>query len=136
MAFEAECGETDQVRASYKIPLAVKELKLARLSFTSELGALYDVRIALDKLHQPQARLWDVIPILYDRSDPKIVRPVPALSTYLKSARILLGGLLALAIVAAMRWAAAWRGDVEAEVAELRQSAAARAKHEGLYPIS
>jgi hypothetical protein len=114
------------VRARYKIPLIVKERRMARLSFSSEIGAEYEVSVAADALGRAETHEGDVIPILYDRSNPEIVRAVPEVSTYVKSARILFGGLLALALVLLMRWAANWRGDVEAEVAELAQSHRAR----------
>jgi len=126
VVIDAECGETDAVRARYKIPLIVKERRMVQLSFSSEIGADYEVSIAADALGRAETHEGDVIPILYERSNPEIVRAVPEVSTYVKSARILFGGLLALALVLLMRWAANWRGDVEAEVAELAQSHRAR----------
>lgn len=119
VAFETECADTEKVRATYKIPLVVKEVRLGRLVYQSEIGAAYRLRIALAKLKMPEAQQWDAIPILYDRGNPKNVRPVPTLATYLHHARILIMGLLALAAALAMRWAANWRGDVDDEVAEL-----------------
>lgn len=123
---ETECGETDAIRAQYKIPLIVKERRMARLSFTSEIGAAYEVSLAADDLGPKGAMAGDVVAILYDRSNPEIVRAPPTFAAYLKSARLLLAGLLALAIVVLMRRAASWRGDVEAEVAELARRAGAR----------
>ena len=123
VAFEAECSETDQVRATYKIALAVKEVRLGRIIYQSEIGATYKVRIALAKLKVPDAQQGDTIAILYDASDPRNIRPVPTLSTYLHHARIFFMGVLALMAVLFMRWAANWRGDVEAEVAELARNA-------------
>lgn len=126
VAFEAECGETDKIRASYKIALAVKEVRLARLDYTSELGVPYKSRIALAKLGVPEAQQWEVIPILYDRANPEGIRAVPTLKTYLKNARVFLFGLFALLAALAMRWAANWRGNVDDEVAELAQAHMAR----------
>jgi hypothetical protein len=125
IAIEIECGEADAERARYKIPLAVREATYAHLSFQSEIGATYEVRASLAGLNAEGAQRGEAIAITYSRSNPENIRAAASDRNTLKAARLLIGGLIALGLVLAMRWAAAWRGDVDAEVAELQEAHAA-----------
>lgn len=123
---DAECGATDSERARYRIPLVVREVMTARLAFQSEGGADYVAWARLDDLNAPQLQSGDEVDISYDRSNPERVRAAVTAASYLKGARVIAGGMLALLAVVFMRWAAAWRGDVDAEIAALRRAHAAR----------
>lgn len=121
------CSEAKQVRARYRTPLKLEEIGIARLVFRSEAGVSYDAQLPLADLGAG-AKSGDSIAITYDRQNPEDVRPAASRATYLKGARVVVGGLLALLIAGFMRWAASWRGDVDAEVAALRQAHAVRSR--------
>lgn len=120
-----ECSEADLVRARYSTPLKLEEIGIARLIFRSEAGVTVDAHLPLADLGEG-AKSGDTVAITYEREAPEKVRPAASGATYLKGAQIVLGGLLALLLAGFMRWAAAWRGDVDSEVAALRKAHAAR----------
>jgi hypothetical protein len=104
----------------------VSEVPVAKLSFAARPGEIYRSEIRLDDLNRPDLTRGDVVEIAYNRDNPAIVRAVPAFAEYLEGLGLIAAGILMFAVVWLARRAADYRGDVDAEVAELERAHRAR----------
>jgi hypothetical protein len=100
----------------------VSEVTFAKLAYKSAIGAAYHSEIRVDDLKRPDLRRGDSVQIAYDRDDPRIVRAVPGFGDYVYGVALIAGGVLMLVLTWLARRAETYRGDVDAEVAELERA--------------
>lgn len=129
---DIECSDADGIiAANPKMPLAVREITYARLSYRSDSGADYTARLAVDALGRPDIQRGESVQILYARANPSEARAVASAARTRRSALLLGAGVLMLVLIIFARKAAGYQSDVADEVAALQRnyqtSVAARA---------
>ena len=104
----------------------VAEATFAKLSYASEGGAQYHSEIRVDDLPRPDVQRGETVEIAYSLDDPAKARAVPSFTGYLQGLGLIGIGVLMLMMVVLAKRAANYRGDVDAEVAELERAHRAR----------
>jgi hypothetical protein len=102
------------------------DVAFAVLAFKSEIGAEYVARLKIEDLHRRNLQRGDTVGITYARDNPNFISAVPTLASFAKGGWLIASGLLMLAVALLARRAVNYRGDLDAEIAELARAAAGR----------
>lgn len=125
---DVECSDVAAVlAANSQLVLTSREVSYAHLSYRTQAGEEHTARARSDAFEGAMRR-GDEVEIAYRSNDPASVWPNTGSSAWIRAVGMMLGGLIALLFVLAVRRAACFESNVADEIVELKRAHEARAR--------